>query len=92
MRVDDSGNKTECCDADALKGQYANMLRVGHNAFEFLLDLGQSYEKEQNEHFHSRIVTGPIYAKTFCETLQDAIHRYEKSFGVIQTDKEQYQE
>ncbi len=86
MRGDCICGNAEYCEADELKVQYANILRVGHNASEFLMDFGQSYEEERNEHFHTRIVTGPVYAKAFCETLQDAIAHYEEAFGVIQTD------
>jgi Protein of unknown function (DUF3467) len=75
-------------DADALRGQYANYLEVGHNAFEFLLDFGQHYAesapgKVGEARLHTRIVTSPVYARAFLEILEDSINRYERAFGAI---------
>lgn len=66
-----------------LEGRYANAFKVGHNAFEFLLDFGQATLSGDGANFHSRIITGPVYAKGFLETLQESIDEYEKEFGVI---------
>jgi len=67
-----------------LEGRYANYFKVGHNAFEFLLDFGQFYAESQRAHFHTRIVTNPIYARALFETLQEGINQYEQTFGAIQ--------
>ena len=51
---------------DQLDGRYANYFRIGHNACEFVLDFGQVYEAEYVESkLHTRIVTSPVYAKSF---------------------------
>ena len=66
------------------EGRYANFFKVGQNAFEFVLDFGQSYEDEAEwETIHSRIVTSPVYAKRLLATLQEAIGNHETTFGNI---------
>lgn len=69
-------------------GRYANYFKIGHNAFEFLLDFGQSYAQDGNPPFHTRIVTTPVYAKTFLRILEGSISRYEELFGTIPNGNE----
>jgi hypothetical protein len=68
---------------DELEGRYANYFKVGHNAFEFLLDFGQFYAESQRAQFHTRIVTNPTYAKAFLGLLTESIAQYERIFGAI---------
>jgi hypothetical protein len=67
-----------------IEAKYANYFQVGHNAFEFLLDCGQFYSDGRREHFHTRIVTSPRYAKELLKVLRDAVEQYEENFGPIQ--------
>lgn len=62
---------------------YANYLKVGQNAFEFMFDFGQTYFESDDVQFHTRIITTPIYAKAFFRVLQDCIALYEHEFGPI---------
>ena len=39
---------------------------------------------------HTRIVTGPIYAKLMAELLQDAVKRFEQEHGVIQPVEDEF--
>lgn len=71
-----------------LEGRYANCFQVGHNALEFLLEFGQVYRSSEQECFHTRIVTSPVYAKALLATLCDAIDQYERSFGEIPSSDE----
>jgi len=71
-------------DRGQLEGRYANYFKVGHNAFEFLLDFGQFYPESEQTQLHTRIITSPIYAKALLEVLRESIDRYEKSYGAIQ--------
>ena len=71
-------------DSDPLQGQYANYLKVGYNAFEFLLDFGQLHSESLEPRIHTRIITGPAYAKAMLVVLRDSIARYEQAFGVIE--------
>ena len=76
-------------DTGALEGRYANYFKVGHNAFEFLLDFGQLYHESEKDQPHTRIITSPIYAKALLETLRESIDRHEQIFGAIpKEDKE----
>jgi hypothetical protein len=74
-------------EQNSLKGQYANYFKVGHNAFEFVIDFGQYFSRNKTAHVHSRIVTGPIYAKSLLETLRRSIERHEKMYGSIDKDE-----
>ncbi len=78
------------CDRDndlqesaELEGRYANSFKVGQNAFEFIIDFGQSHVEGKREIFHTRIVSSPFYANIQLKTLQESIRRYEKVFGTI---------
>jgi hypothetical protein len=74
------------------EGRYANYFEVGHNAFEFVVDFAQLYMDGEKPRFHTRIITGPAYAKSMLEMLHQAIAQYEKSFGAIPTDNERSSE
>ncbi len=74
--------------ANHLEGCYANYFQVGHNAFEFVLDFGQCYPEDTEAWCHTRIVTGPAYAKVLAETLRKSLDHYEHTFGVIPQDGE----
>lgn len=64
-------------------GQYANSFKVGHNAFEFVIEFGQRHAGAGREHMHTRIITGPEYAKALAVLLTRSLGRYEKAFGMI---------
>ena len=67
-----------------LEGRYANYFKVGHNAFEFLLDFGQFYAESQRARFHTRIIANPTYAKVLFDLLRESIAQYEQTFGAVQ--------
>jgi hypothetical protein len=67
-----------------LEGRYSNYFKVGHNAFEFVVDFGQFYSESKEAHLHTRIITSPIYAKALLETLRHSIEGYEEKFGLVQ--------
>ena len=70
-----------------LEGQYANYFKVGHNAYEFVIDFGQYYPGTEEAELYTRIITSPVYAKSLIETLQESIERYEKSYKAIAEEK-----
>jgi Protein of unknown function (DUF3467) len=78
----------ESGDAERLVGRYANYLKIGRNAFEFIFDYGQSHREGREPQFHTRIVTSPAYAKAFLEAFHDAIESYERDYGAIPADEE----
>jgi hypothetical protein len=82
----DAGNG-DAGDAERLVGRYANYLRIGHNAFEFVFDFGQLHWEGREPQFHTRIITSPAYAKAFIETFRDAIESYERDYGPTPADE-----
>lgn len=68
----------------SLEARYSNYFEIGHNAFEFIFDFGQYHPEDSAAHMHSRIVTGPVYAKLLAGLLQDAVKRFEDEHGTIQ--------
>lgn len=81
VMVDMCDKHNKCRESNPLEGKYVNYFEVGHNAFEFVLDFGQSYVGSQEPQLHTRIVTSPVYAKAFLETLQESVEQYERSFS-----------
>jgi hypothetical protein len=73
-----------------LEGSYANYLKIGQNAYEFLFDFGQCYLDGEDAHFHTRIITSPVYAKAFLRILKECIDQYERTFSVIPRADEEY--
>jgi len=71
-------------DTGKPEGRYANYFKVGHNAFEFVIDFSQFYSESAKAELCARIITPPVYAKTLLKTLRESIDRYEQAFGVIQ--------
>ena len=69
---------------NSLKGQYANHFRIGHNAFEFIIDFGQFYEGSKKADFNFRTITSPAYAMELMEMLAESLHEYEANFGKIE--------
>ena len=69
-----------------VEGRYVNYFKVGYNAFEFLLDLGQFYPESEKAQLHTRIITTPIYAKALLEIIRESLDRYEQTFGPISKD------
>ncbi|MEA3479695.1 MAG: DUF3467 domain-containing protein [Bacteroidota bacterium] len=65
------------------EGRYANYFKVGHNAFEFVIDFSQFYPESEEAQLCTRIITSPTYAKALLETLRKSIERYEKKYESI---------
>jgi hypothetical protein len=68
---------------DAATPVYSNYLRVGCNAFEFLLDFSDYREGDTEPRSVVVVVTSPVFAKAFGKTLQQALSDYEERFGAI---------
>lgn len=69
--------------SDEHEGRYSNHFKAGFNSFEFILDFGQAYEGVSVELHHTRIITGPAYAKAFAHLLLDSLAAYEQIYGTI---------
>ena len=75
-------------NAGKLEGRYANYFKVGHNAFEFVIEFSQFYPQGGEVQLHTRIITSPVYAKALLKTLQESIERHEETFGAVQKEGE----
>jgi hypothetical protein len=65
------------------EGKYANYFEVGHNEFEFYVDFGQYDPQSEKVQMHTRIVTGPVYAKMMGDTLASSVKTFEREHGPI---------
>jgi hypothetical protein len=70
---------------DEAEARYANYFKTGHNAYEVILEFGQFYEGDSQPRMHTRIVTGPEYARTFLEILRDSLELQARDFGTEKT-------
>jgi hypothetical protein len=68
---------------DEREGHYSNCFKVGYTAFEFLLDFGQAYESATPALYHTRLITGPAYAKALASMLDESLAEYERAHGTI---------
>lgn len=76
-------SKTSSRNNGKVEGRYANHFAVGHNAFEFIFDFGQSYSENNQPELYTRIIISPVYAKAFLNLLQDSIEAFEIAYGSI---------
>jgi hypothetical protein len=60
-----------------------NYFAVGYNAFEFILDFGQYDTQDETARMHTRVVTGPAFAKLLAEMLGRSVERFESEHGSI---------
>ena len=67
----------------AVEAKYTNLFRVGYNAFEVLVEFGQSYPGTDPDLIHSRIATSPTYAREFLRMLSSSIEGYEREYGAM---------
>jgi hypothetical protein len=69
-------------------GHYANSLRVGYNAYEFVFDFGQAFGEEGCISGCTRIITSPGHAKAMIAALQNALEAFEAEFGDIGSERQ----
>jgi hypothetical protein len=79
--------KRASCESQKFEGRYANYFKIGYNAFEFVIDFGQSYSENDKTELCTRIVTGPVYAKALLKALKDSIETFETTFGSISNEE-----
>lgn len=68
---------------DEHEGRYSNHFRIGFNSFEFIFEFGQTWDGAAPSLPHTRILTGPAYAKVFSGLLAGTLADYEKNHGTI---------
>jgi hypothetical protein len=86
-----AGNaKTDRASATAEQvapAMYVNYFEIGHNPFEFLMDLGQyhpgSTDVDGRVAIHTRIAIAPPYAKMLSALLSRSVEEHERQHGPI---------
>ena len=68
---------------NSIQGSYANFYEIGFNAFEFVLDFGQTFSETEEAELFTRIILPPILAKSLFDILQESLDSYEDKFGHI---------
>ncbi len=66
---------------EVLKGQYANMMQVGHSGEEFVLDFMNLLPPTGQ--LVSRVIVSPSHFKRLLGAMQENLKRYESEFGTI---------
>ncbi|HYF04916.1 MAG TPA: DUF3467 domain-containing protein [Patescibacteria group bacterium] len=66
---------------EILKGQYANMVQVGHTHEEFIIDFMNIVPPAGQ--MISRIIVSPKHAKRIWQALADNLQKYEEQNGKI---------
>jgi hypothetical protein len=56
-------------------GRYANVFRVGFNAFELVVEFGEAFDDDGGR-IHTRVITNPVFARVLVDSLNDALARY----------------
>jgi hypothetical protein len=69
------------------EGRYANHFELAFTESEFLLDFGQSYDREKEPLIHTRIILTPLSAKALFAMLHDLLEQYETKAGRIGVEK-----
>lgn len=62
---------------------YANYFEIGHNAAEFLIDVGQVEPESGDVRLSKRIALSPTHAKLLSRMLGDSVDRFERKHGDI---------
>ena len=67
-------------------GMYANLAFISSNNSEFILDFARFLPGNTRGKVASRVIFGPIHAKTFLKSLTESVENYEKKFGPIKVE------
>jgi hypothetical protein len=59
------------------EGRYANCFRVGHNAFELLIDFAQCGPESRIATLHTRIIVSPMYGRVLLALLADSLRDFD---------------
>ncbi|MBN1294131.1 MAG: DUF3467 domain-containing protein [Candidatus Latescibacteria bacterium] len=68
---------------DIADGTYANISFIASNNSEFIFDFARFLPGNSRGKVVSRVVMGPIHAKAFLKSLNEAVERFEKQHGII---------
>ena len=66
-------------------GRYANVFRVGFNAFEMVVEFGEQFSDADQALMHTRVITNPVFARGLVDALNAAL---EDQAGAIRNSGE----
>jgi hypothetical protein len=70
-----------------LEGRSANHFEVAYTQFEFLIDMGQAYQKSEPPIVHTRIIMTPNAAETLVNMLTQLLAEYKETVGPIHRER-----
>ncbi len=70
-------------DNEVADGTYANLSMIASNNSEFIFDFARFLPGNTRGKVVSRVVLHPVQAKAFLRSLNEAVDRFEASFGAI---------
>jgi uncharacterized protein DUF3467 len=62
-------------------GRYANVFRVGFNAFEMVIEFGEQFSDLEGPRLHTRVVTNPVFARGLVDSLNEALANYASTYS-----------
>ena len=83
QQADHKAGGSRLCGAMPPLACYANYFEVGHNAFEFLLDVGQVEPQSGDVRFTNRVAISPVHAKLLSAMLSAAVAQFEATHHPI---------
>lgn len=79
--------RTSIPPAETVEARYANYFEIGHNRYEFVLDFSQCSPNGDSNQVLTRVVLGPVFAKSLVQLLEESLDAYERTFGAIAMDE-----
>lgn len=62
-------------------GRYANLFRIGFNAFEMVIEFGEQFSEGDAARMHTRVVTNPVFARGLVDALNEALSNYASAYS-----------
>ena len=71
---------------DIAEGVYSNLAIITHSSSEFVVDFVRIVPNAPKAKVKSRVILTPEHAKRLLAALADNVQKYERQFGVINTN------
>lgn len=72
------------------QGTYANLAFITHSSAEFILDFVRVMPGIPKASVQSRVIIAPEHAKRLLRALEENIAKYERNFGQIRLNDDQF--
>ena len=74
-------------DKEIAEGKYANLVLTVHSQSEFIFDFAKILPGLTEALVHSRMIMSPAHGKLLLKSIDEAIKKYESSFGEIKIER-----